>query len=127
MLQEHSLLNILILACKGCLFLAFAFYGPVCILTDKMRREFERYGLSNFRILVGCLESAGALGILIGSFLPWMGTMAAGGLCVLMFLGVLTRIRMKDSFLEILPAFTLMALSGFVFYQDLLDVLKSCS
>lgn len=98
---------------------AFFFYGWHCVLSASMVVEFERYGLARFRILTGSLEVAGALGLLVGYFYPPMTLAASLGLSVLMLLGVATRIRIGDSLVQMLPAFLLMVVNGYVFFAAL--------
>lgn len=69
-----------------------------------MRGEFARYGLSNQRYFVGILQMAGGCGLLVGNYLPWIGQLAAGGLTLLMLLGVGVRIKIKDTFIQTTPA-----------------------
>ena len=91
--------------------LAFIFYGLLIILSNHMKREFERYGMTRFRTLTGYLEVAGGAGQLVGmSFLPLL-LFASSGLALLMLLGVIVRLRTKDPILEILPAAGLMLLN----------------
>jgi uncharacterized membrane protein YphA (DoxX/SURF4 family) len=46
--------------------------------------------------VVGILESAGGLGVLLGLALPPLGLAAAGGLSALMVGAVITRLRVRD-------------------------------
>ena len=94
---------------------AFLFYGLTCLLFDSMGAEFERFGLSRFRKLTGALEVAGALGLLAGYLFPPLVMAASGGLSLLMLLGVLTRVRLRDPPVSVLPALTLMLLNVYVF------------
>ncbi|MBU6374481.1 MAG: DoxX family protein [Bdellovibrionales bacterium] len=84
--------------------LAFLVFGGLCVFSSRMRVEFERYGLSKFRTLVGCLEVLGGLGVLLGHRWPPLMVFSAAGLAVLMLLGVGVRIKIKDSVLQTLPA-----------------------
>lgn len=79
--------------------------------------EFRRYGLPQFRRLIGVLEVAGGLGLVVGYILPVIQIMAAGGLALLMLLGCLLRIRIKDPILQILPALVFLVLSFFVLFN----------
>ncbi len=100
---------------------AFLFYGAACLVTPRMILEFERYGLARFRRLVGALQLLGAFGLLAGfAFRPLL-IAAAGGLSLLMLLGVATRIRIRDSLLQTLPALVFFALNGFVLVVALLE------
>ena len=87
--------------------LTFIVYGLLCLLTDHMVTEFTRYGLSRFRKLTGILELLGGLGLIVGLFYPPILFLSSLGLSVLMFLGVLVRLKTRDPLIEIFPAFTL--------------------
>ncbi len=86
---------------------AFLFYGGACLFSARLVTEFERYRLGHFRVLVGLLEMAGALGILAGQFFPILKVLAAGGLAVLMLCGLWARWRIRDPWYLLLPALLL--------------------
>lgn len=84
-----------------------------------MKKEFKRFGLEKFGALTAILEILGAIGLLLGlSFHPLL-LISSAGLTVLMFLGVLVRIKMKDSLLISTPAILFMLLNAFIFYLSL--------
>ncbi len=89
---------------------SFLIYGGLCIVSDHMKTEFERYGLTRFRRLVGALEFLGGGGLLVGLFLPGLLIFSAFGLALLMALGIGVRLRVKDRWIEIVPA----AVLGFI-------------
>jgi len=101
--------------------LAFLVYGTTCVATDRMVAEFERYGLPAWRRLTGSLEIVGALGLLVGVWWPPLGVAAAGGLTVLMAGGTWTRIRIRDSLLQTLPAASLMLVNGYLCVWPVLE------
>ena len=76
-----------------------------------MRGEFERFGMAKFRIVTGILEILGAVGTLLGIFWAPLFIFSTLGLGTLMLLGVVTRIRVKDPVLQMLPALTLMIMN----------------
>jgi hypothetical protein len=82
-----------------------------------MKTEFQRYGLSEFRKLTGTLELLGGTGLLVGQYYysPLI-TLSASGLALLMFLGVIVRIRTRDPLIEILPALILMVVNLKIFF-----------
>jgi hypothetical protein len=86
---------------------AFLFYGLACLLSSKLVAEFDRYGLARFRVLVGLLEVAGALGLIAGWWFQPLQTAAAAGLCALMLCGLWARWRIRDPWYAMLPAFIL--------------------
>lgn len=100
------------------LFTAFAFigYGLSCVFTQHMVAEFTRYGLSKFRRLTGYLQIMGAAGLIIGIFEPRIGLLAASGLCLQMTLGVVVRIRIRDSWIQASPATSFMFINGYLAY-----------
>ncbi len=79
-----------------------------------MQQEYVRYGVPRFRPLVGSLQIAGSLGLLAGLVIPLVGQLAAAGLALLMFLGVCLRIRIKDSFVQTLPASFYLVLNAYL-------------
>lgn len=97
--------------------LTFIFYGLLCLTTSHMINEFERYKLLRFRNLVGFLELLGGTGLLIGLRYSFIKMVASLGLSILMLLGVIVRVKIKDSFILIIPAFILMILNLYIFYQ----------
>jgi len=94
---------------------AFLFYGLACLFSPKLVAEFERYRLAKFRILVGSLEVAGALGLIIGWWFPPMQTAAAAGLFALMLCGLWARWRIRDPWYAMLPAFVLAVVNLVIF------------
>lgn len=94
--------------------ISFLSYGLACLFTDHMVVEFEHFGLSGLRRLTGVLEIAGALGLILGYFVPPFTIASSGGLALLMLLGTLVRIRVGDSFLQTLPALVFLVLNVFI-------------
>ncbi len=94
--------------------LLFLFYGIASLFFEGMRRDFERFGLSRLRTLVGTLEVLGALGLIVGQLWLPLVPFSAGGLALMMFVGVATRIRVLDSIAQTVPALALMCLNLFI-------------
>ncbi|MBM4009287.1 MAG: hypothetical protein FJ285_06815 [Planctomycetes bacterium] len=92
---------------------AFLYYGIRCLSSAAMIAEFERYGLPRMRVLTAILEIVGALGLLLAPTHHWV-IAAAGGLCALMFAGLIVRMRISDPWYLMLPAFVLMLLNGWI-------------
>ena len=97
--------------------ISFLFYGFACLFTQHMIDEFARYGVPQFRRLIGTLEVSGGVGLLVGYFLPFIQILAAGGLALLMLCGCLLRIKIKDSLIQILPAFTFLLVSLYILFK----------
>lgn len=92
----------------------FLYYGLHGLLSDRMVAEFERYGLSRYRRLTGSLEVLGALGLVVGYFVLPVLVIASAGLTLLMTLGVVTRVRVRDPIAHTIPAFALMLVNAYI-------------
>ena len=93
----------------------FAWYGLNALLSESMVAEFKRYGLARFRVLTGMLQVSASLGIIVGHYYRPILLISVGGLATMMFLGVITRVRIKDPLPAALPAFALCVLNLFIF------------
>lgn len=96
--------------------LSFAGYSISYFISPHMKSEFERFDLKDFGIVVISFEILGAVGLLVGLFYKPLLLLSSGGLALLMFLGLLTRIKKKDRFLVSLPALFFMLLNAYIFY-----------
>lgn len=93
---------------------AFLFYGSACLLSAKLVAEFERYRLARWRVLVGSLEIAGAVGLLAGQVFPPLKIAASAGLFLLMLCGLWARWRIRDPWYALVPAFVLGVMNLFI-------------
>lgn len=81
-----------------------------------MKSEFMRYGLSKSRALVGLLQLLGGFGLLVGFFYSSLvQALAALGLSILMILGFLVRLKIKDSFAQSVPSLSYAVLNAYLF------------
>ena len=100
--------------------LLFLVYGLLCIKTNHMVEEFERYGVSRFRTLVGYLELLGGAGQLFGYFyLQPLYILATTGLLVLMSMAVVLRMSLKDPLIQITPAAGLLVINALLLYESI--------
>ena len=88
-----------------------------------MMKEFDRYGIPQFRKLTGTLQLLGALGIIIGVWIDFLQILSTLGLFLLMLFGVITRIMIKDGFIKTLPALFYCLLNGYLCYELTLNFL----
>lgn len=79
-----------------------------------MKNEFIRFKLERLGMLTILLEFLGALGLLIGFLYKPILLISSGGLALLMFLGVLVRIKVKDDILTSLPAVLFMIINLYI-------------
>jgi len=93
---------------------SFLYYGLSCLISPHLINEFERYGLPQYRVLTGILQLIGAVGITVGLMYPLLGVFAAAGLALLMMAGFITRIKIKDTFLQMFPSFFYILLNAYI-------------
>jgi hypothetical protein len=96
--------------------LSFFTYGISYFVSPHMKSEFVRFGLPKFGIPTSVLELLGAVGLLIGLLNNYILLISSAGLALLMFLGFLVRLMVKDSFWVSLPAILYMVLNAYIFY-----------
>ena len=94
--------------------LSFLGYGAACFFSDRLKREFVRYGFEAQRMLVGALQLCAAIGLVAGLNQPWMGRAASGGLALMMLVAVGVRLKIKDSLLQTAPALFYLALNAYL-------------
>lgn len=99
--------------------LSFLAYGVTWFTSPHMKSEFIRFGLEKFGLLTAVLEISGALGLLVGLMINSILLISSGGLALLMFLGFLARLRVKDSLWVSLPALFYMALNSYIFFESM--------
>ena len=94
----------------GLLFLGI---GSMTVAGRKMFVEnFRRFGYPQwFRVVTGCLEVLGGLGLLIGIWLPWLSALASAGLILVMLGAVFTQVRTKESWQKIVVPLVVGALA----------------
>lgn len=92
--------------------LSFLHYGVEILSRPALEEEFSRYGLTDFRNVVGVLELLGGAGVIAGLVLAPLGALAALGLSVLMLLGIVVRIRIRDAPHLMVPAALLCLLNA---------------
>ena len=98
---------------------SFLIYGIAYFKSPNMKSEFKRFSLEKQGMLVAILEVLGAVGLLVGLAVHPILLVSAGGLALLMLLGVAVRLKIGDSVLVCLPAFTFMVLNAYIFYKAL--------
>jgi uncharacterized membrane protein YphA (DoxX/SURF4 family) len=81
-----------------------------------MKTEFIRFKLKKLGVFVIILEILGALGLLAGLLFTPILLLSSGGLAVLMLIGLIIRIKSKDSFLVSSPAIFYMILNSYILY-----------
>ncbi|MFO7724180.1 MAG: DoxX family protein [Oceanipulchritudo sp.] len=103
---------------------SFLIFGFGCFASARMKGEFRRYGLGRYRLTTGALQVAGALGLLAGTQVAFIGFAASLGLSVLMLLGVRVRRRIGDTWWQSFPALFYFLLAGILCFNYLSAILS---
>jgi uncharacterized membrane protein YphA (DoxX/SURF4 family) len=103
------------------LFSSFSFlsYGILSFTSNKMKSEFNRWGISKFRVIVGISQIAGGLGLIFGFLYPLLSLVAAMGLSLLMFLGFVLRLKVRDGALKSSPALVYFILNIIIVHNEI--------
>lgn len=98
---------------------SLSFFGYVIsyFVLPQMKKEFKRFGLEKLGLLTIILELLGAVGLLIGLKFNILLIIASLGLALLMFFGLIVRMRLKDNLWVSLPALFYMLLNAYIFIE----------
>jgi hypothetical protein len=96
--------------------LSFLAYAFSYFNAPHMKNEFKRFGLERIGLVTVLLEITGALGLLVGLKIYFILMISSLGLALLMFAGLIVRIKLKDSIWISLPAFFYMVLNAYIFW-----------
>ncbi len=91
---------------------AFGLYGYETLIALAPKGEFERYGMTHLREVVGVLQLFGAAGVVVGLRVGPIGALSALGLMAMMIMALIVRVRIQDSIPRMVPAGALAALNG---------------
>jgi hypothetical protein len=100
--------------------ISFLIYGISWFTSPHLKSEFKRFQLEKFGLLTAVLEIVGALGLIAGLMFKPILLISSGGLALLMFFGLLVRLKVKDSFWVSLPALFYMMLNLYIFLASVL-------
>tara|TARA_B100000768_G_scaffold139172_1_gene130428 strand:- start:283 stop:615 length:333 start_codon:yes stop_codon:yes gene_type:complete len=95
--------------------ISFLGFGLGCFLSERMVLEFKRYKLSRYRTTTGFFQIIGAVGLLCSSLNFTIWSISSLGISVLMLLGFMVRLKIKDRFIQTLPSLFYMILNGYIF------------
>ena len=107
---------------KICIFissLSFFGYAVSYFVSPQMKKEFKRFGLEKIGLLTIGLELMGATGLIVGLKFNPILVVSSLGLALLMLVGLVVRIRLKDSIWISLPAFFYMGLNAYIFLSSI--------
>lgn len=101
--------------------ISFLGYGISYFAGTHMKREFRRFKLEKYGVLIVVLELLGAVGLLIGFWIyqPLL-IVASGGLALLMLMGLILRLKLKDALWLSLPALFFMILNAYILWKAII-------
>ena len=99
--------------------ISFVIYGILSFTSNIMKSEFKRWGISKFRFIVGCAQLTGGFGLLIGYYFQIMTLISSFGLTLLMLLGLILRLTVKDGVIKSIPAFFYLLVNLYIFLINL--------
>ena len=91
-----------------------------------MKGEFKRFKLEKLGLFTIVLEFLGASGLLVGLLFKPLILLSSGGLALLMLIGLIVRIKLRDSLWVSLPALFYMGLNAYIFYMTI-NLIKNCN
>ncbi len=99
--------------------LSFFAYAFSYFNSPHMKNEFKRFGLEKIGLTTVLLEITGAVGLLVGLKYYFILMISSLGLALLMFAGLIIRIKLKDSIWISLPALFYMVLNTYIFWSSI--------
>jgi len=99
--------------------LSFFTYTIYYFKSSKMKREFKRFGLEKFGIIIIVSQFLGATGLIVGLKFNPILTISSFGLALFMLSGFIVRIKLKDSIWVSLPALFYMGLNTYIFLASI--------
>lgn len=84
-----------------------------------MLSEYARWGYKDYRILLGCLQFLGGIGLLVGIVNSTLLTVASFLLTFMMITAVFVRIKIKDSITQMFPAILYTVLNFIILYNSM--------
>ena len=99
--------------------ISFLGYGLSCFFSKRMVTEFNRYGLGRQRLVIGILQIAGSLGLLLGFYESVFTVISSLGFSLMMILAMLVRLKIKDPLVAAIPAFLFFSINFYIFLYSL--------
>lgn len=84
-----------------------------------MLSEYARWGYKDYRILLGCLQILGGIGLVVGIVNSVLLSVASFLLTFMMITAVFVRIKIKDNIIQMSPAIFYTVLNFIILYNSL--------
>lgn len=102
--------------------ISFVIYSLHSVFSRRMIMEFSRWGIGNLRILVASFQMLGGIGLLLGMYNIWVLCLVSFFLMLMMITAIIIRVRVRDSFLQTVPALMYALLSFIIFYSSFIEI-----
>ena len=92
-------------------------YGINSFISNRMKKEFKRWGLENKQKIIASCQLVGGTALLLGLEWNTILILSSAFLGVMMLVAIGVRIKVKDNISDILPAFAYLVLSAMILYE----------
>ena len=100
--------------------LSFLFYGVNSFYSKRLISEYERWGYNKLRIIIAILQILASFGLIIGAYsFPLLLSIVSFSLTIMMLVAVFTRVKIKDSIANTMPAIFYVIINSIIFFQSL--------
>jgi hypothetical protein len=100
--------------------LSFLFYGVNSFYSKRLISEYERWGYNRLRIIIAILQILASFGLIIGAYsFPLLLSIVSFSLTIMMLVAVFTRVKIKDSIANTMPAIFYVIINSIIFFQSL--------
>ena len=96
--------------------ISFIGYGITCVFTLHMKNEFIRYKLPELRVMTGVLQTLAGFIMLYGLVDRRFLFIGSLSIVPMMLTGVIVRVRIKDPYFLIVPAFSYLLISLYLVF-----------
>ena len=94
-------------------------YGILALSHPFYVDEFERFGFSDFRLLIALCQVFGGIGLLISFQKIKLVEISSGILTIMMAGALITRIIIKDDIIQCFPALGYLLINSFIFIKSI--------
>lgn len=99
--------------------LSFFYYGINSLISKKMVDEYKRWGFANKRYLIAYSQIFASVALILGFYVNLLTIIFSFFLFLMMFGAMITRIRVKDSFLKTFPSIFYATINFIIFYLSI--------
>ena len=97
--------------------LSFIFYALRSFFSSVMFMEYKRWGLSELRVVISCLQIFGSIGLIAGIFINNLLIICSFFFVIMMIVALYFRYKVKDGFLASVPAIIYIIVNAIIFIE----------